>query len=158
MKKLTLLIALIAVVGTLQAQSIFKPLPKYKKPSTVKAMDIFSGSTTSMPDSTFTGFRPVVAAAVYGYTKASGSSLFTGAGLSYENDTWNAATAKWYTNWSVGALFYAGGTSAPTGVSGVIAAGLNVSFFNKLLSVGAAYNFQTQSLMPTIGMSVSLNN
>jgi hypothetical protein len=149
-------IAIVLSIGvSANAQSFFKRLPKYAEH---KPELSFNAITTTLPDSTYLGFRPVVSAAVYGYTKAQGSALFTGAGISYEHDSWQTATSKWYTDWSVGALFYAGGTSAPTGLSGVIAAGLNVSFFNKLLSVGGAYNFQTQSLMPTIGISIGLNN
>jgi hypothetical protein len=154
--KYLLLASIILISAVANAQSFFKPLPAYKASN--KFARLSFSTTTSMPDSTFTGFRPVVSAAVYGYTKAQGSALFTGAGISYEWDQWNASTQKWYTNYSIGALFYAGGTSAPTGLSGVIAAGLNVSFFNKLLSIGCAYNFQTQTLMPTIGASISLNN
>ena len=156
MKYLLVFVLATIINFSTNAQSLFKPLPAYHASNKFARLSL--STTTSMPDSTFTGFRPVISAAVYGYTKAQGSALFTGAGVSYESDTWNASTQKWYTQWSVGALFYAGGTSAPTGLSGVIAAGLNVSFFNKLLSVGCAYNFQTQTLMPTIGASISLNN
>ena len=154
--KLLICIALLFIGYSVNAQSFFKSIPPYRASN--KYAKLSFSATTAMPDSTFTGFRPVISAAVYGYTKAQGSALFTGAGISYENDTWNASTQKWYTNWSVGALFYAGGTSAPTGLSGVIAAGINLSFFNKLLSVGGAWNFQTQSVMPTIGVSVGVNN
>jgi hypothetical protein len=152
--KLLFIAALLFIGSMAKGQSIFKPLPKI----THTAINPFARATTPLPDSTFTGFRPIVSAAVYGYTKQSGSSLFTGAGISYEWDTYNSTTQKWYTNESIGALFYAGGTSAPTGISGVTAVGLAVSFFNKLASFGAAYNIQTKSIMPTIGVSVSLNN
>lgn len=147
---LILVLSLSALSGF--SQSFIHPIPKPIDYSNKEKV------TTALPDSSFTGFRPVVSAAVYGYTKAQGSALFTGAGVSYENDSWNNTTKKWYTNWSVGALFYAGGTSAPTGLSGVIATGLNVSFFNKLLSVGGAYNFEAKTFMPTLGVSISLNN
>lgn len=148
-----ILVLVLAVSGSVTAQSFFKPLPKLQK-----KYSLSMNATTPAPDSTFTGIRPIVSAAVYGYTKESGSSLFTGAGVSYEHDTYSLSTQKWYTDWSVGALFYAGGTSAPTGITGVTAMGVAVSFFNKLLSVGGAYNFQTKGFMPTIGASISLNN
>lgn len=155
MQRIVLSILTILISYTGFSQSFFKPIPKPLMPN---RYSLALTSTTSSPDSTFVGFRPVVSVAVYGYTKQQGNSLFTGAGISYEHDTWNSSTSKWYTDWSVGALFYAGGAAAPTGPTAVEAAGLNLSFFNKLLSVGGAYNFQSQSFMPTIGLSISLNN
>lgn len=153
MKSIFVLILLVAS-STCFSQSFFKPVPKPVLKTHLKLNRL----TIAQPDSTFNGFRPIVSAAVYGYTKASGSSLFTGAGLSYEHDTFDYSTQKWYTNYSVGGLFYAGGSAAPSGLSSVIAAGVALSFFNKLASVGAAYNFQVKQWMPTLGVSISLNN
>lgn len=152
--KFLLLILAILTVNIVSAQSFFKPLPKVK----TNRFALTLSPTAIVHDSTFTGFRPVVSVAVYGYTKAQGNALFTGGGISYESDKWNYSTSKWYTNWSIAALGYAGGTSAPTGLSMVEAAGLSFSFLNKLISVGAAYNFEAKQFMPTIGCSISLNN
>ncbi len=153
MLKSLIFIALCFTIGTSYGQSFFAPLPKLHG----KYGGEFR-STTPLPDSTFTGFRPMISAAVYGYTKGGGSSVFTGAGISYEKDSWNVSTQKWYTDWSVAALAYAGGTFAPTDAKSVIALGAALSFFNKLASVGAAYNLETHTWMPTIGVSISLNN
>src|ERR1041385_1706262 len=85
--------AFVAISGQLSAQSIFRPLPKLQHTSAGR----FGISTA---DSTFTGFRPVVSAAVFAYDKHA-SALMTGAGLSYEKDTYTASTGKWFTVWSM---------------------------------------------------------
>lgn len=155
MKFYLFIIALLFIGNAAFSQSFFKPLPKAK---TAK-FNPFSRALapTVVADSTFTGFRPIVSA-VYSYSKDGGSTLMTGVGASYEHDTWQPATQKWYTNYSIAGLAYAGGSAAPTNLSGVLALGLQISFFNKLLSIGGAYNFVTKTIMPTIGASVSLNN
>jgi hypothetical protein len=85
-------------------------------------------------------------------------SVFTGVGGDYEQDTYDSATGKYYTNWAAGLAAFAGGQFAPTSISGVTAAGVFVSFFNKLVTVAGFYNFQTQKIQAGIGIGVSLNN
>jgi len=157
--RLLFFLAFLAISGQLFAQSIFKPLPKLQHTSAGR----FGLSTG---DSSFTGFRPVISAAVYGYTPGqSGGALMTGAGISWEKDTYHAATDKCYTDFSIGFLGYLGGALAPTNPSMVTAFGPNISFFNKLISVGGAYNLNPPTIddkkkpwMLLIGFSVSLNN
>lgn len=153
--KLVLVLVALVLSSTCFSQSFFKPVPK---PAMHLKLNPSGHLGITQPDSTFTGIRPIVSAAAYGYTKQTGSSLFTGAGISYEHDIYDFNTQKWYTQWSIGGLFYGGGAAAPKGLSSVIATGVAASFFNKLLSVGAAYNLQAKVWMPTIGLSVSLNN
>jgi hypothetical protein len=150
--KLKLMFLALFIGNICMGQSFFKSLPKVHS-----RLNEFGPKATYVIDSTFTGFRPIVTAAAYGYTSGQ-SSLFTGAGFSYEKDTWDVVNLKWKTNWSIAALVYAGGTFAPTSPQTVVAFGPSISFLNKLISVGAAYNVETKSIMPTFGFSVSLNN
>lgn len=135
------------------AQGIFRPLPKMNAfPKHYKAIitDTLPATGTS-----FTGFRFSGPSVLYAFPN---SSIFTGLGVSYENDTYNNTTGKWYTNWSVAAAGYAGGQFAPQNVSGVTALGLSVSLFNKLLTVGVLYNLTNKKFQGAVGPTVSLNN
>lgn len=160
MKFKVLLAALLFIGASASAQykgfnGFFSPM---SKPAAVKA-NPFAHSTTPLPDSTFLGFRPVASVVVQAYP---GGIALAGIGVSFEHDTYNASTGNFYTDWSFALLGYAGGNVAPTSVQGVTAAGLNVSLFNKRLSVGGAYNFipllPGQHWLVTIGTSLSIIN
>ena len=151
MKALMLAVLLLSCTTALQAQSMFKSLPK---PSKKYGLNLGS-ITTGLPDSTFRGFRFTGPMILYALPN---STLFTGMGVSYEHDTWRTDTQKWYADWSVALGGYAGGQFAPNNVSGVTAIGLSVAFFNKLLTVGVLYNFTTKKFQEAEGPQVSLNN
>lgn len=156
MKNFIAIIALLLIGASVNAQSIFKPMPKPYSVAHGNKLRL----TTSLPDSTFLGFRFVASAVVQAYP---GSIALAGLGFSYEHDTWNASTGNFYADYSVALLAYAGGSVAPTDLKAATAVGLNVSILNKRLSVGGAYNFLPASSngshwLLTIGTSFSIIN
>lgn len=151
MKSFLLIAALVLIAGYAKAQSPFRPLPKISHP----AANPFAHATTRLPDSTFTGFRFTGPMVLYALPN---STIFTGIGGSYEHDTYNSTTQKWYTNWSVAIGGYEGGQIAPSSLSAVTAVGLSVAFFNKLLTIGVLYNITNKNVQGAIGPGVSLNN
>lgn len=146
-----IIIALVLSGISVNAQSMFKPLPK---PSLIK-YGMHYKSTTPLPDSTFTGFRFTGPMVLYALPN---STIFTGVGVSYENDSYNASTGKWYSNWAIALGGYEGGQIAPANVSAVTAVGLSVAFFNKLVTIGVLYNFSNKNFQGALGPQVSLNN
>lgn len=146
---ITLSLSLLFTLG-LAAQSLFRPLPKLQPAKYYRAI------LPALPtDSSFVGFRFTGPTVLYVLPN---SGIFTGAGLSYEHDTYKAVTDKWYTDWSIALEGYAGGQFAPKEVTAVTAVGLTFSFFNKLLTVGILYNLTTRQVAAGIGPTVSLNN
>lgn len=149
-----ILFALLLIRNVAFSQSLFKPIAKPTAPRQI-AMAFSPNSTTPSPDSTFTGFRFTGPSVLYAFPN---STVFTGIGVSYEHDTYQPTTGKFYTNWSVTVAGYAGGQFAPSSVSGVTAVGLSVGFFNKLVTLGVLYNLTTSKVMGAVGPTVSLNN
>jgi hypothetical protein len=165
MKKIVSILAVFLLLANVTfAQSFFSPIPKPAQPAviihprlSIGQVDsaILKNDTPVTGQATYVGFRPTTTA-VYGYN-GSTSVLLIGIGASYEHDTYQQSTGKYYTDWSIAALAYGGGSTSQH-PGDVIAAGLNVSFLNKLLSAGVAYDFVGHRVFPTLGVSVSLNN
>lgn len=149
MKTLFFVFALV-VGSSLQAQSLFKPIPR-----PLSHFGRLFKVVQPAGDSSFTGFRFTGPTVFYVLPH---SGIFTGAGLSYEHATFKAAAGKWSTDWSIALEGYAGGQFAPQNVEAVTAIGLSVSFFNKLLTVGVLYNLTTHQVQGGIGPTVGLNN
>ena len=149
--KILFAVVIIFCSSGLQAQSLLKAIPAPHQVRTFRSI----APAAADADSTFTGFRFVGPSVLYALPN---STIFTGAGIAYEHDTYRSATGKWYTDWSVNLEGYAGGQFAPKDVSGVTAVGLSVSFFNKVLTVGILYNLTTNKVAAGIGPTVSLNN
>lgn len=154
MKYKLFLLALL-ITGGVSAQSLFKSLPK---PAYVQQAARTHQITFNIPpgDTTvYLGFRLTGPTVLYALP---GSAVFTGVGISYEHDTYQPSTQKFYTDWSVAVQAFAGGQFAPASVSGVTAVGLSVSFFNKLVTLGVLYNLTTSKFMGGVGPTVSTNN
>lgn len=165
--KLSILFALVCIFcGIMQgnAQSIFKPLPK---PTTYNGKAKINIVDTLTPGGNYTGLRftgPTVLYAV-NTTTFQQSAVFTGVGIDYESDYWDAASGKFFTSWAVGLQAMEGGQFAPSSVSAVTAAGLTLST-QKIgswqlpfkFTVGFIYNFTTKAPMFAVGPGVTLNN
>lgn len=135
---------------------IFSPRPK----PIHQAISPYARATTPLPDSTFKGLRLDASLVVQAYP---GSLSLAGVGLVWESDTYNNTTGNWYTNVSAGVFLYAGGSIAPTNLQAATALGANVSFLNKRISVGGAYNFLPASsngshFLFTLGTSIPIIN
>lgn len=142
------------------SQSFFKPLPK------VKPKQMAYGSTLyprlSAPgvvtvdkngDSLQNAFRPIVNIAAYAEP---GHILMAGAGLSYQHLRFTQASQKWYCEWSISAVGWAGGSVAPHTPTDAVSYGIMFGAFNNLLMVGPAINAGKVQAVVSIG--ISLNN
>lgn len=148
MKKSILLTLITLSFFAASAQSMFSSIPKPDH------RDKISFDTTITGPSWY-GFRftgPMVLVAF------PTSTVFTGIGVDYEHDVLNVTTNKYYTQWAVGVGAYEGGVIAPSNISAVTAVGIHVAFFNKLVTVGALYNFQNKIIQGAAGPGVALNN
>lgn len=155
MKLLTAIFCFLLIGLGASAQSFFKRLPPYVANDGIRPHALMlSNTVTPMPDSTFTGFRPVGPAVVYALP---GSGVLAGVGVDFENSTWNATTQRWYKNWAIGIYAYGGGNVAPTSPQGVVAIGPAVSFLNGLISVGGAYSITAKDFIGTLGLNIPLN-
>lgn len=166
MKFILLIAFFFLIVACVNAQSMLKPLPK---PATAK-VNPFAKITivdTLTPGQSYQGFRftgPTVLYAV-NTTTFQQSAVFTGLGLDYESDTWDASSNKFYTNWAIGLQAMEGGQLAPSNISAVTAAGLTFSI-QKIgtfeipfkFTLGFIYNFTTKSAMLAAGPGIPLNN
>lgn len=91
------------------------------------------------------------------------NQVVTGIGYGYQRLHWVDSSAKWYTNYSISGVVYAGGNVTPTlSPSNIISIGISAGFLNQLIMVGPAYNFPNGSKKGTIGVvfnvSMPLNN
>lgn len=155
MKKLSGLIGVLLFIGVgAYSQGITKPL-------TSNIPDTITG-TLNYKGLRFTG--PTVLYAV-NTTTINSSALFTCIGGDWEDDYYDSAVGKFYTNIAVGIQFGAGGQIAPRSVSAVTCAAITVSTqrIGKFelpfkLTVGVLYNFMTKSAMFATGPGIPLNN
>lgn len=134
--KVLLFLLFVVITGTASAQFFgrLKPLAQPKQSRTV-GRNIALSPVVTATDSTFWGLRPIVTAAtgfIGGTVKA-----MAGTGISYQNLTYNYATGKYYANYAISALVFAGGSVIPTKPTDVMSAGIMLSFLNNTVGVGA---------------------
>jgi hypothetical protein len=79
-----------------------------------------------------------------------------GAGLPYQHLKWIPTTKKWYCEWSVSAMGWAGGSVAPSTPAQAVSYGIMVGFYNNLIMVGPALNGNKVQAVVSVG--ISLNN
>jgi hypothetical protein len=153
--KTKLLIMTLLVSTICNAQSFFKPLPKYVERAKYSFKLQTSGDSAKMTSliGTMNAFRPIANIAAY---TIPGNILMTGAGVSYQHLTIDS-TMKWYCQWSISALMWAGGQIAPTnGNYSVMSFGIMFGVLNNLIMVGPALN--NGKVIGVISIGVSLNN
>lgn len=160
--KSSTIIILTLICSSCFAQSFFKPIPKNSFQNTTteynsKARVIFGDSVVMTPITKMQAFRPVTNVLSYFQGGSNGQILMAGAGVSYQWLHLDQSTQKWYSDFAINAIMYGGGNVAPPN-NAVYAAGLSLSLFNGLLSIGGAYNFTLQRFGPTIGANIQLNN
>jgi len=150
--KMSVLLLLFVVLGSAcKGQSIFKPLPVYKKPVHVNRFSRAIGPTDSLPSLStgkFQGFRfasPDIAFAIPDF------SVYTGLGIDYVWASANTATGKWEYDYTVGARAYGGADLGAPTVRAIGAVGLRVTFFKGWLALGVLYNLTTKKPQATIG-------
>lgn len=149
---------LIIAIGA-NAQTMFKPIPKPQMRYALLAPILTDSLGNVIPSTpaaqTTTGFRFTGPMILYSLP---GSAIYTGIGIDYEHDTYNASISKWSTDWAIALGGYEGGQFAPNNIQAVTAIGLSVQLFNKLLTVGILYDLTNKRVQGGVGPSVSLNN
>lgn len=125
------------------AQGVFKRLPK---PNTV----MLSKSKNIAVPVTISAWRLTGPIAGFMYPQ---NQIVTGIGYGYQRLHWVDSTGKWYTNYSISGVVYAGGNVAPSLTSNnIISIGVSAGFLNQLIMVGPTYNFPTGSTKGTVGV------
>lgn len=152
-KKAAMILIIMCISGAAMSQQIqhsfFSPI---KAKSSVQSVRRF-GATVTATDSTFSAFRPIVIAAAYSLPD---NHLMAGAGISWQNLTYNYATQRTYCNYSISAVGFAGGNVAPTTQSQVVSYGIMVGALNNLIMVGAILN--SGKVQAALSIGINLNN
>jgi hypothetical protein len=146
--KVFLFAVAILFAGAVNAQSIFKPLPKIAKPNKF-ARDVFT------PDSVMNAWRFIASIAAY---SEPGNIAEAGAGFGLQNLKFDYTTQKWYCNWSISAVGFAGGSVVPTTPSSIGSAAIMVGALNNLVLIGPQYNFGTKQFGIAVSIGISFNN
>jgi hypothetical protein len=152
MKSIFLLLISISLLTYANAQSPFKPLPKK---STIK----YGGVVTS-PTIT-SAFRFTGPIAGFAYPQ---KQVVTGLGYGWQKLHWVDSTQKYYADFSVSAVLYAGGNVEPSisDPNNILSVGISLGIVNQLIMAGPVYNFPKDGNKGSFGFvvnfSVPLNN
>lgn len=147
-KSIDIIIVLLLIGASVNAQSFFKALPKANKLS-------LSATSSGVFGTTQWNFRPVVN--VVGYSTP-GNQLSTGGGVGYELDSYDATTQKWTSIISFDALGWYNVPLAQQNPTNIIGYGAAVGLFNNLLMVGYKYSGGKDPSNFIVGIGINFNN
>lgn len=159
-----------AIAASAQSNGFFSPLTRYEKPKQNPfAKSLFDTVMVNPTTPKIKAFRPVTNVLSYFEGGKDGQILMAGIGFSYQWLHADAATGKWYADYSINGLLYGGANLSTqqekivnaTAVDlpkTILAAGISVGFLNGLINTGFAYNFQLKRFGPTLGCNIQLNN
>lgn len=143
MNKILFLLLAIIFTSYSYGQSILKRLPKPNNVMLSKAMN----SATS---ATVTAWRLTGPIAGFMYPQ---NQVVTGLGYGYQKLHWVDSIQKWYTDYSISLVAYAGGNVTPTlSPNNIISLGISAGFLNQLIMVGPAYNLPSGNKKGTVGV------
>lgn len=145
------LLLIIACAGTASAQSFFKPLPKISKPA-VNMRPGFAARVNST-DSVFFSFRPIANIAALSVPSF---SAMAGAGFGIQNLDFNYATGRYYCNFSINAMMFAGGNIAPAVPTPTLTYALMLGALNNTVMAGVGINGGKAQFIVSIG--INFNN
>ncbi len=157
--KLFILAVITITAQALSAQSFFKPVPKVQvKPAVYRGTLSIVSPDQPLPnvsgkDSTINAWRPVANLVAYAEP---GNILMAGAGLSYQHLKWQAESQKWYCEWSISGMGWAGGSVAPRTPADAVSYGIMFGALNNLIMVGPAVNHG--KLQAVVSIGISFNN
>jgi hypothetical protein len=148
--KLLLLVTAILFITNCNAQSPFKRLPKPE--STLGAFQ----SNAIAPGAAISAFRFTGPIAGFMYPQ---NQLVTGIGYGYNKLHWVDSTQRYYTDFSINAVAYAGGNVTPSiHPNNIISLGVSVGALNQLIMVGPAYNLPSGgSSKGSVGFVVNIS-
>lgn len=122
-----------------------------------QSVSLTGSLTNALPDSvkTWKGLRITGPAAVYAYSKSTGSTAMTGVGIA---QTWQHLTTggTWWVDYAAGIMFYAGGSAAPTSQTMIAAVGPYVSILNGFVTLGGALNLSNGKPLFVVGIVLPL--
>jgi hypothetical protein len=151
--KILYFVLLLLATHSCTGQSFFETLPKAQAPAFAGNRFYKMAVPTPVVDSTMNAIRPLANIVAYGEP---GNILMAGAGVSYQHLKWIPSTQKWYCEWSVAAMGWAGGSVAPSTPAQAVSYGLMVGILNNLIMVGPALN--GNKVQAVISIGVNLNN
>lgn len=151
MKTLLLSILLICVAASCSAQSFFKPLPKHEREVVVTRPGF--AAKVSATDSVFFAFRPVANIAAISVPSF---SAMAGAGFGVQNLDYNFATQRYYCNFSINAVMFAGGNIAPATPTPTLTYAIMLGALNNTVMAGAGINGGKAQFIASIG--INFNN
>lgn len=134
------------------SQSAFKALPKH---TTHGKYGVSVSSPTVTSAFRFTG--PI---AGFAYPQ---NQVVTGLGYGWQKLHWIDSTSKYYADFSLSAVVYAGGNVQPSlNDNNILSVGLSLGVLNQLIMIGPVYNFpkgeNKGSFGVVVNFSVPLNN
>lgn len=146
MKYKLLLIVIIFSVSC-SAQSPFKPLPRYGFSAYPRVSAVVTPT-----DSVFGAVRFITNIIAYAEP---GNQVEAGAGIGYQKLDYKYATGTYYCDWSISAMMWAGGTTAPTSPTNALAFGIMLGALNNLIMAGPSLN--NGHLQATVAVGINLN-
>lgn len=136
MKLPILLIFLTFCIGVCNAQSPFKRLPK---PQSLLAASRAHAIVAPTQEKAFYAFRFTGPIAGYMYPQ---NQIVTGLGYGWQRLHFVDSTQKYYTDFSISAVAFAGGNVSPTlHPNNIISIGVGLGVMNQLLEIVPCYNF-----------------
>lgn len=165
--KLPIIILLVMIGFSGQAQSIFGSLPKPITRSNTFTRAIIGPFDTIPVGQSYTGFRFQGPSVLYAtsFKTLQQTDVFTFLFISFQKAIFDATSQKYYTNWAVALGAGEGGQFAPASVSAVTALALAFSTqqigktkLPFLITLAGIYNLTTKQGMPAVGPGIPLNN
>ncbi len=149
--KIIIFILFMMISGTVSAQFF----SSQKKPNRYEFNERFKMNIV-LPDTSISVFRPIANVAAF---TIPGGILMTGAGISFQRLHFDWTTGKWYCNYSISAMGWAGsslGDSAMKAKTSTFSYGVLIGIKNNLIMFGPIVN--NGKLLFAVSIGVSLNN
>lgn len=148
MKYLLILLLLVAS-SVARSQSLFKAYPK----PILHKLTLSLSDSSATPTASLFALRAIVFPAAY---SVPGNILMAGSGLGIQKLTFHDDTQKWYCNYSISAVGFAGGSVVPATPAQIMSYGVMIGGFNNLIAGGAVLN--GNKVQAVISLGISLNN
>ncbi len=154
--KFIILICLLIISINVMSQSSFKRIPKPVQSQRAR----LAPTGAVIGEKPFTAFRFTGPIAGFMYPQ---NMVVTGLGYGFQRLHFVDSTQKYYTDFSISAVVYAGGNVTPkVNPNNIISAGVSLGVLNQLFMVGPVYNFPKGEAKGSFGVvfniSIALNN
>ncbi len=147
MSKVIAIIMILSISVSASSQGFFKPLSKKPEYNNLK------GAHVTSSDSTFFSVRPIANIAAMSLPAF---QAMAGAGIGLQNITYNYNSQRYYCNYSINGIMFAGGNIAPATPTPTLTYALMIGFLNNLIMIGPGLN--GGKIQGIISIGISLNN